>query len=75
MHVDVDVSLSKIDELKFFTQKDGEADVLKMKRLVTSEKIYWYNWFPSETGSYKLKAKAFKNGVCVSNVVIDAAIV
>lgn len=74
MHVDVDGPLSGIDEIKFFTQKDGGSDVLKMTRAVTTERTYWYNWFPSKSGAYKLKAKAYKNGVYITNVVVNATV-
>ena len=45
-----------------------------MTRAVTTERTYWYNWFPHESGAYKLKAKAYKNGVYVTNVVVNATV-
>jgi len=74
MHVDVTGSLSDIDEIKFFTQKGTESDELKMTRTVTTETTYWYNWYPETSGSYKLKAAAYKNGVYVTNVVANATV-
>ena len=74
MHVDVTGTLSQIDEIKFFTQKGVETDILRTTTSINTETTYWYNWFPSEVGSYKLKAKGYKNGIYITNVVVNAIV-
>jgi beta-glucanase (GH16 family) len=74
MHIAVTGTVSQIDEIKFFTQKGAEADVLRKISDITTETTYWYNWFPSEEGSYKVKAKGYKNGIYVTNVVMNITV-
>lgn len=74
MHVDVSGNLSEIDEIRFYTQKGSEPETLRKTSTVTNETTYWYNWFPNEAGTFTLKAKGFKNGVYVTNVVSNATI-
>jgi len=70
MHVGVTGTMSQIDEIKFFTKKGNEPYLLRKTSDITSQNTYWYNWFPDQAGTYKLKAKGFKNGSYVTNVVV-----
>ena len=74
MHTDVTGTLSQLDELKFFTKKGNEPYVLRRSSNINSERTYWYNWFPTEAGNYKLKVEGYKNGIYVTSLVTNATI-
>lgn len=74
MHVEVSGALDQLDEIRFYTQRDNQAEILKKTAPITSSTTYWYNWFPDQAGNYQLKAAGFKNGAYVTNVAVTAAV-
>ncbi len=74
MHVNVTGDKSQIDEIKFFSQKNGGENKLAKTSAVTTENTYWHGWTPTETGNYTLKAAAYKNGNYVTNVVANVVV-
>jgi beta-glucanase (GH16 family) len=74
MHTDVTGSLSQLDEIKFYTKRGSEPYVLKRTSNISSEKTYWFNYFPTLAGDYKLKAEGYKNGKLVTSVQANASV-
>jgi len=74
MHVGVTGTKFQIDKIKFYSKKGNEPYVLRRTSDITSENIYWYNWFPDQAGTYKLKAEGSKSGVDVANVITNAVV-
>ena len=74
MHTKIDGTLTQLDQLKFFTKRGNEPYVLKRTSNISSEKTYWFNYFPTLAGDYKLKAEGYKNGKLVTSVQVNAAV-
>jgi beta-glucanase (GH16 family) len=75
MHVDVLGDFSQADEIKFVIQKSGNSDtVIKSSSLVSTTSTYYKKWIPSESGSYKLKVQAFKDGAFLRHTVVDVIV-
>lgn len=73
MHANVSGDISQIDEIRFVDQKNGVSNVSKTST-VTNETTYWHGWNTTNPGDYTLKAIAYKNGVYVTNVVVNITI-
>merc|ERR1719410_2080030 len=58
----------------FSPKKEKEPYILRKTSDITSQNTYWYNWFPDQPGTYKLKAEGSKSGVYVTNVVTNAVV-
>ena len=66
MHVRLSGDLSKADEIRFIIQKIGGNNQLDRTTIIDPSKLTYYNkWVPSTTGDYRLKVKAYKNGIYV----------
>lgn len=76
MHVELYGDTTQADEIRFTTQKSGEAKQLvkTYNNLNSSENIYWYKWTPTSAGNYTLKALAYKDDVFISNVVATVTV-
>jgi beta-glucanase (GH16 family) len=74
MHIGVMGTSSQIDKIKFYSKKGNEPYVLRRTSDITSEVTYWYNWFPDQPGTYKLRARGTKDGVGVTNVITNVVV-
>ena len=70
MHTSVSGTKSQLDELRFYTKRGNEPYQLRKTSNITSANTYWYNYFPTLPGNYKVKVEGFKNG---NKVVTETA--
>lgn len=69
MNVELFGTLSDADEIKFFVQKGNGEFEIQHSLSVSNSSNYTYNWIPSESGSYTLKAAATINGNEVTHII------
>ncbi len=74
MHTNVTGTLSQLDELKFYSKRGNESYVLRKTSNINTATTYWYNYFPTLPGNYKLKVEGYKNGNKVTSEEVNITV-
>jgi hypothetical protein len=75
MNIELFGNLADADEIKFFVQKGNGAYEIQHALSIGSASNYNFNWIPSASGSYSLKAAATINGIDVTHIIVGNIVV